>query len=392
MALNFDPAIKRTPDTATINSALECLDRCGLRPEQMSAIRAILADNAAQEPAQMKGSVSVLETGSRGMKRTADDHPEAPAAKRVNNAPQFDFAQYNPLMNFDTFARAAHFLGKAEVGRLARTCKLLFNFCLEASIWKQVTINEGIPLVGSKKVRDYRADLKLLAPLTISGKMIEECLGPVVGNIPCLSKRWFHNLSKPYCSLYGNLFYKSRSSLVVVPGHVKRTYSKDFPYGLDNQGNLIERSIDEGMVDGQELTILLNKKNLEVLVLHPLKANTNLQNVYNCLESNPNLGRLDRDCFSDWNIITSRNRLFVALSNVFPFSEEIEWVHVSTDSLWWECFCGVALSRPNRDRMILDIDEPSSEEVEIPWEESALSSDDDSSDLNIEMLSRLKKG
>jgi hypothetical protein len=102
--------------------------------------------NAAQEPAQMKGSVSVLETEdgqSKGIKRTADDHLEAPAAKRVNKAPQFDFAQYNPLMNFDTFAGAAHFLGKAEMGRLARTCQLWNDYCQDTLIWKQVTINEG---------------------------------------------------------------------------------------------------------------------------------------------------------------------------------------------------------------------------------------------------------
>lgn len=183
------------------------------------------------------------------------------------------FASIGPYPNLDTFLYGAQFWKVADLFRLAQVCKIWNQWMENSTTWESIFKLEGIPLVEEKKgkKRNYRADFKVLYPITISRRMIERCLGQFIGTIPRLDEERFNELSQP------DPFEKGKTKgqtfrFLVEPQFIKRKFGNELSAMLDEKGNLTitPRSPEGSSATEQELLIPFSLPNLKTLASYPL--------------------------------------------------------------------------------------------------------------------------
>ncbi len=118
--------------------------------------------------------------------------------------------------------------------------------------------------------RNRRADFRILYPITISGRMIGELFGKVIGKVPPISEYCFDNFAQNIADPYEtNKLFKDNFVVLVDPSLIERSVDKKTPLTIDEAGNLREVTPDE--VVEQTLTIPFSLRNMYVLSKHPLK-------------------------------------------------------------------------------------------------------------------------
>lgn len=182
---------------------------------------------------------------------------------------------YRPFPDVESF-KYGMFLELKDIPNAARVCKLWNDLIKNhQDLWKRLSEKEGVPLVASltNQPRDYREDFKTLYPITISGKMIGQFFGEIVGKVPPISEEWFNRLKDP------DPFEKEKSIgenyvFVVDPASIKR---KEATLDLDESGNLKERPKQEiEHSKTQELEIPFSLKNIRMLCSYPLSGTENM--------------------------------------------------------------------------------------------------------------------
>jgi hypothetical protein len=191
-----------------------------------------------------------------------------------------------PFPNSCAFQEGMKFLDVNDIGCAARVCRSWNKLIQSPSIWENLFEKEGIPRVVSlnDERRDYREDFKTLYPITISGRVISQLFGEIVGQIPPISEKWFNKLHEkdPFSKtkLIGETFF-----FIVVPSLITRTVDQETPLILDDSGNLIElpkqenkhsNSTETSTVERRELTFPLSLKNLNVICSYPLRGKENM--------------------------------------------------------------------------------------------------------------------
>jgi len=262
-----------------------------------------------------------------------------------------------PIIGEDAFGECMKFLDLKDLPNVARVCKA-WNNALKSSnnnitIWKNLFQKHGIPLVinPDSKPRDYRADLKILFPMTISGKLIEEYFGKMVGEVPAISAEFFDLLQeedsfeeqKP-----GNQIAKNYVVLVLPTKITRISGDENTPLALDAKGNLIESSghsssssstvtSDPGKLD---LEIPFRVNNLVTLSKYPLKGKENGP-VFNYV--NPDVLEQCNACSTEIKVYLMRKRV-VEESRNKAYSAQKELVN----NEGWDV-------TPLRERMFYDI-------------------------------------
>lgn len=179
-----------------------------------------------------------------------------------------------PFANYDIFQNTVRFLEPKDIGRLGIVCKQYDKWLNKASIWIQVSEKEGIPLVAGNE-RNRRNDFRILYPITISGRMIGELFGKVIGRVPPISEYWFDKFAKNMADPYETTkLFKDNFVVLVDPSLIERAVDKETPLDIDESGNLKEVAPDA--VLEQTLTIPFSLRNLHLLSKYPLKGKEHL--------------------------------------------------------------------------------------------------------------------
>src|SRR5436309_1990636 len=95
--------------------------------------------------------------------------------------------ELGPFTCFEIFKYTAPHMEPKDIGRLAGVCRQYREWATAPAIWEQVSEREGVPLVAGEG-RNRKNDFGILYPVTISGKMIGEVFGKVVGKVPPISE------------------------------------------------------------------------------------------------------------------------------------------------------------------------------------------------------------
>ncbi len=182
--------------------------------------------------------------------------------------------ELGPLTNFDNFAHVASYLKIKDIGNLSQVCQQYNAWANESAIWNNISEREGVPLVAGGS-RDRIADFKILYPVTISGRIIGELFGKVVGKVPPISAYWFdkfaQNLPDPYEI---DKLFRDNFVVLVDPSFIERFIDGKTPLDIDETGNLKEVAPDA--VIEQTLTIPFSLRNMHVLSKYPLKGREHL--------------------------------------------------------------------------------------------------------------------
>jgi hypothetical protein len=191
-----------------------------------------------------------------------------------------------PFQDFDIYGPAVSDLDPKDISSVAQVNQEWNTWSRADYIWGKVSEREGIPLVanvfGGPRT-NLKEDCRILAPRTISSRIIGEFLGKVVGQVPRISEYWFNKFAAALPNPYqqGKLF---RDSFVVLvdPSFIERTVNRKTPLAVDEVGNLVEVSPDS--IVEQTITFPLSLRNLEVISRYPLKGKENLP-VFNKIDS-----------------------------------------------------------------------------------------------------------
>jgi hypothetical protein len=186
-----------------------------------------------------------------------------------------------PFPDSSIFQESMQFLEEvADIGRAATVCTS-WNTLIQSlpqSIWKNLFEREGIPLVMGLKgqTRNYREDLKVLYPITISGRVISQLFGKVIGQVPPISEKWFNKLQEK------DPFERKKSIgetfvFVVLPSLITRTADPETPLVPDGSGDLIKLSklrdsTRTSLTERGDLTFPLSLKNLRTICSYPLRG------------------------------------------------------------------------------------------------------------------------
>jgi hypothetical protein len=142
-------------------------------------------------------------------------------------------------------------------------------------LWKNLTVREGIPLVSGTKERNYKKDLQVLYPITLSGKIISQYLGKVVEKIPPITEECFNELQQ--LDPFEKDKLKAKNYVFIVdPSFVLRTVDQYTPLALDDAGNLVENKQTDAL-EKKELKIPFSLKNITMLCSYPLKGKENMR-------------------------------------------------------------------------------------------------------------------
>ena len=185
-------------------------------------------------------------------------------------------SSYGPFTSHDLFQYACvQYLELSDIAHASQVCKSWKQLVSNQNLWKALSEREGIPLVGStKEERNYKKELEILYPITLSGKIISQYFGKVVEKVPPISEEEFNKLQQPDPFEEGKL--KLETFIVVVdPSFVMRTVDQETPLALDYLENLIESPKQENE-QKRELKIPLSSKNIKVLSSYPLKGKENM--------------------------------------------------------------------------------------------------------------------
>jgi hypothetical protein len=183
-----------------------------------------------------------------------------------------------------SFANAMEFLEVADICRATIACKRWSQLGQSEVIWRNAFEKEGIPVVDGKK-RDYKKDLKILYPITISGRRISRVFGEMLGRVPPISEKWFNKLQEEDPFEKGQ-FIRENYVFVVLPSLITRTVDQETPLALLNESkNLIELpkledwpsiSAELATAGKLDLTISFSLKNLQTLCSYPLRGKENM--------------------------------------------------------------------------------------------------------------------
>ena len=181
------------------------------------------------------------------------------------------------FQGFDNFERIVSYLGPKDIFSVAQVNQECNIWSEVDCIWRKVSEREGIPLVanlfGGPRT-NLKEDYRILAPRTISSRIIGELLGKVVGSVPRISEYWFNKFAAALPNPYqqGKLF---RDSFVVLvdPSFIERTVNRETPLDVDEAGNLVEVAADR--VVEQTIRFPLSLRNQEVISRYPLKGKEN---------------------------------------------------------------------------------------------------------------------
>ena len=178
------------------------------------------------------------------------------------------------LTNFDNFAHVAKYLEAKDIGRLAQVCQQYNGWANEPAIWNTLSEQEGVPLVAGVG-RDRMTDFRILYPVTISGRMIGELFGKVVGKVPPISEYWFNKIAQNLPDPYEiDKLFKDNFVVLVDPSFIERFVDQETPLEIDETGNLKE--VPPDAVIEQTLTIPFSLRNMHVLSKYPLKGKEHL--------------------------------------------------------------------------------------------------------------------
>jgi hypothetical protein len=176
--------------------------------------------------------------------------------------------------NTDVFTYFVSFVGPKELCALEQVCREYNKWSKDG--WKMVSATEGIPQVanldGTARASP-KEDFKVLYPITLSGMMIGEVFGRVVGVVPALSQHWFDMISQadPYEE---KKKFEENFCVLVDPAFIERHVDQDTPLALDATGALVE--VEKDQVKAGDLTIPFSLKNLIMLSQYPLKGKEHL--------------------------------------------------------------------------------------------------------------------
>lgn len=182
--------------------------------------------------------------------------------------PTWQYSDRGPFNCSNIFTHFFQFMERSDIPRCSQVCKLWKKFSDAPGVWQQFFTKEKIPLVQNSL--NCKADFKALLPITFSGRMIEQLLGEVIGEIPNISSECFDKLGKkdPFCSWEHTM--DKNFIFMVVPYAIKRVSGEKFPCTLNANGDLVVKSPEN--IIKEELIIPFSLNNLVVLCSYPLKG------------------------------------------------------------------------------------------------------------------------
>ncbi|GEM_PF-1761594 len=188
----------------------------------------------------------------------------------------------DPFSTVELFVFSACFMERyTDIFNCARVCKSWNKFSEHLSLWQQLSSKEKIPMVERLEGHESnpKQEFRTLYPITISGRMSEGLMGPFCGEIPLISRKCFENCFRkdPFES---EKLMKDTFNFVVIPGAFKRESCAEFPFILDENGDLKETN-STGLTT-QTLEIRNRIKNLQTLCKYPL--NKERKFVFECIE------------------------------------------------------------------------------------------------------------
>jgi hypothetical protein len=141
-------------------------------------------------------------------------------------------------------------------------------------LWKQVSIDEGIPVVEG--TRNYKDDFLFLQPITISSKVIRRYLGEVVGKIPHMREDCFNQLRYSQDFFEPGRLMRETHVVIVDPSALKITVSPKRPLVPDATGTLVEVPVNKrAKIARREITVPFSFKNLKMLATYPVAGMEN---------------------------------------------------------------------------------------------------------------------
>ncbi len=170
------------------------------------------------------------------------------------------------LPDFTTFRlMAVNHLDLVDILQLSQVSRATQNVMgqlrKDSGFWSEIFIRDGIPRVQNfnGEVRNLEEDYKNLYRSTLSGRMIGQFIGKMVGPAGEIKADVYKR------------FLREGGEFVVVPPKVERTVGKDFPFELNEQGTLVKIEDPAPIEHGKVLTIPFDDfYNLNVLCEHPL--------------------------------------------------------------------------------------------------------------------------
>ena len=210
------------------------------------------------------------------------------------------------MLNMDTFLNIINFLGASDIANCCPVSKT-WRSAIDGpeghlGIWKSVSIRDGVPIVEGNRA-SYKDDFAFLHPITISGRIIGQYLGKVVGEVPHMSADRFAELSHARDLFEPQKLQRNTHVVLVDPATLKITVSPSRPLALDDSQTLVEVPQEEqaNMVK-QELTVPFSFKNLKMLATYPI-VESNYGPVFN-----PDS---HADVFDQCNNPSDQNRLLI---------------------------------------------------------------------------------
>lgn len=136
----------------------------------------------------------------------------------------FSESNVNIFVHPDIVKYLSRFLDTPELFLSCSVSQLWNKVFSEKSIWEEVYVKEKIPLVGGEG-RDRKKDLKDIYPMIISGKMTDQNLGKMIGEMPYIHSSFMDILDMPD-PLDRNSTIRKNYQFVVVPHNIDRTTSQ----------------------------------------------------------------------------------------------------------------------------------------------------------------------
>jgi hypothetical protein len=161
------------------------------------------------------------------------------------------------------------FLTTEEIGRFCAVSNSWKG--QEQSLWKQASINEGVPIVEGEG-RNYKDDFRFLRPITISNKVFKELLGgEAAQKIPRMREDRFFELKYSQDFFEPGKLKRETHVVVVDPSALKITVGPHRPLALDATGTLISTH----WFPKKKITVPFSFKNLKMLTTRPLAGMEN---------------------------------------------------------------------------------------------------------------------
>ncbi len=176
----------------------------------------------------------------------------------------------------DVFSKIANNLTWADACHWGSACKSLLTASERAPYWWDQFVKEKIPFVEGKN-RNLKSDFGTLYPITLSGRIIEQFFGEIVGEIPTISVEWFNRLSQPESYEKKEIMAKNWA-LILEPPALRRRFAKHLSVTLDANGNLRifpRMKKDAATATETEFVIPFTLSNFRILCCYPLSGGEN---------------------------------------------------------------------------------------------------------------------